>query len=264
MALSRFRLLLVGVAFVFSGLGAPLVTADAVSVGGPSDCDTNAVVRCGVHSTSEVISQYQSRSYMRKVYTAFGIHRTDIMNLASTNAVGRVTRTGKVYIDSQTTPVALDAMTAGRESMAGSTKVTDGTIIYYKRPPSVSFQQSSLPAFVSMKDSVFQFAIVASCGNPVTATPVNRPQAPQQPAPTAPAVTPPAPAAPPTQTQSQVQSQQVIVEQAATPAPTPAPATPAPAATVLPNTGASGLLAIFSIATLGGIFGYRHLLARRF
>jgi outer membrane biosynthesis protein TonB len=142
--------------------------------------------------------------------------------------------------------------------------------VFYQRPPSVSFQMDALPAFVSMKDGRFQFAILASCGNAVMATPrvvasKPRPAAPAvQPTP-APSPTPP-PAAP-AQMQSQSQNQQVVVQAppataaaAPTPAPTPAPA---PVAQPLPNTGPTGLVGVFAVSSIVGTFGYRHWLVRR-
>jgi hypothetical protein len=158
-------------------LSALLVSAPAgaLRISGPSDCDDNAIVRCGVHTITETIAAYDGSSYVRQVYSSFGVTSNDVHNLATTAVAGRVTSGGRVLVDGQTAAVATGAITGGRQNMPGSTKVTVGSAVFYKRPPSVSFQSSSLPAFVAMKDGQFQFAIIASCGNAVSATPLAKP-----------------------------------------------------------------------------------------
>jgi hypothetical protein len=82
---------------------------------------------------------------------------------------GEVYKDGTVKVNGQV--VATDAITAGRQNISGSTKVTTNGTTFYRRPPSVSFVSSPLSAYVVMKNGVFQFAILASCGNPVSAHP---------------------------------------------------------------------------------------------
>jgi hypothetical protein len=283
-AIKRLGLLIVTALMALCLVSAP---AGAVSVGGPSDCDSNAIIRCGAHSTSALISAYQSSNYVQKVFAFYGISSNDMSNLPSTDKVGRVTKGGDVFIEGQSRPVATNAITGGRQDMPGSTRVNFEGAVFFKRPPSASFQQESLPAFVSMSNGRFQFAVLASCGNAIKATPVRPPQT-QTTAPTptstptpTPTPTTPAPAAPtpaaPAQTQSQSQSQQVVVQQQVeqvtqappTPAPVPQPApvaaapAPAPAPTVLPNTGPAGMAGIFAASSLAGVWGYRRLLIRR-
>jgi hypothetical protein len=233
-------------AWLIALLGFSLITlspvnafADSINIGGPSDCDNNAIIRCGVHSTAALMSAYQSDPYTQAVFRHFSISQADMNNLMVNNVAGRVTRTGKVYINSQAQAVATGAMTGGRQNMPGSTKVNTKSGVFFMRPPSVSFQESSLPAFVSMKNGQFQFAIIASCGNAVT----------------------PSPAPAPTQTQSQNQSQtQTVVVQATpavTPTPVPAPAIAAPVtpAKTLVNTGSSLALPVLSAMSAFGL-GY--------
>ncbi len=263
--------------------------AAAINIGGPSDCDNNAIIHCGAHSTSALIHDYNSSAYVRGVYAEFGISQADMASLAATNVAGQVTKSGNVFIDGQSRAVATGAVTGGRQNIPGSTKVNHQGAIFYKRPPSVSFQQNSLPAFVSMKNGHFQFAVIASCGNAVAAQPTS---APQQRAAVAPAVAvskpkhqPPAPSAPApaqtqTQTQSQSQSQEVnvnntntntqITKQEAVPqaAGTSVAAQPATqntaAASTLPNTGPTGVIGLFLAAVGLGTLGYRRLLLSRF
>jgi len=267
-------------------------TANALNIGGPSDCDRNAVVRCGVHSTGALKHAYNSKAYVRGVYAEFDITRADMANLHATTVAGYVTKDGKVFVSGKSHPVATNAVTGGRQHMPGSSKVNHGGAIFYKRPPSVSFRSGSLPAFVSMKNGRFQFAVIASCGNAVSAKPTKAPKQHAAIGPARPVSKPkpqpqpqPAPAPTPSQTQSQSQSQEVnvnntninqntqITEQKtvkqAAPAPTPA-VQPQPqptvqtTATTLPNTGPTGLVGAFLAAVGLGTIGYRRLLLRRF
>jgi hypothetical protein len=208
------------------------------------------------------MNAYDSSAYVQKVWRSFGISKTDIANLPTTAVAGKVTATGNVYVDGQSRPVATGALTGGRENIKGSTAVTVEGITFYKRPPSVSFQQNSLPAFVSMADGKFQFAIIASCGNAVSATAVVHQPAPAPaPAPAAPTA-PPAPTPPPaapTQTQTQVQNQEVTVQQP----PTPAPAALQPKPQALPNTGPGSVAGMFGLTSVLGWLGYRKFLLHR-
>lgn len=156
--------------------------------------------------------------------------------------------------------VATNAMTAGRQNMPGSTQMTSDDTVFFKRPPSVSFQSSSLPAFVVMNNGRFDFAIIASCGNPVNATPVTVRVKPKVKASTTtvqPTTAPPAPTQ--SQTQTQSQSQSVTINQPAAPAsqaaPAPAAAQPTPAQT-LPNTGSGSILGVGSLSAVLGTIGH--------
>lgn len=261
--------------------------ASAINIGGPSDCDNNAIIRCGAHSTSALVNAYNSSAYVRGVYAEFGITNADMANIHATNVAGRVTKSGEVFVDGRSQPVATSAVTGGRQNMPGSTKVNHQGAIFYKRPPSVSFQQASLPAFVSMNNGRFQFAVIASCGNAVAA----RPTAPTQQQAVAPArpvskpknQQPAPPPAAPTQsqevnvnntnvnqnTQTQINKQAAAPPEQTAPVPAETPAAPAPqpatetSAAVLPNTGPTGLIGTFLAAVGLGTLGYRRLLLRR-
>lgn len=160
------------------GISALVVTPRAnaaVTFGGPFNCDTNSVVYCGAKATSDIINAYnngqpnhRSAATIQNIYSKFGISSADIQSLGTTAVAGTVTKSGDVYVGSQL--VATGALTAGRDNMAGSTKVTVNGTTFYTRPPSVSFQQNTLTAFVVMKNGQFQFAILSACGNPIVAT----------------------------------------------------------------------------------------------
>jgi hypothetical protein len=235
-----------------------LPAAKAQSCPAGRNCDSNAVIFGGVGSVNELQNKASNNSDTQTVFRAFGISSTDIFNMDSTAVNGTVTRSGNVIVNGKT--VASGAMTAGMQNMSGSTRMTSGSTIFFMRPPSVSFQSSSLPAFVVMKNGQFQFAIIKSCGNPVKATPVvkktvvkKKPQVVQKVA-----------AAPATRPSVQTQSQTVTVTPppvvAAAPTAAPAP-TPAPTPTVIPNTGAGDVIGFGSLVTL--LSGSAHYLYRR-
>jgi uncharacterized repeat protein (TIGR01451 family) len=139
------------------------------------NCDANSVVWCGASSSSNLISKYNngdghnSAGSIHNIYDWFKISSSDISGMESDAVSGSVNRDGDVYAGS--TLVATNALTAGREDISGSTKRVDNGTTFYSRKPSVSFLDGSLSAMVVMKNGVFQFAILNSCGNPVTGTP---------------------------------------------------------------------------------------------
>jgi hypothetical protein len=233
-----------------------------------TDCDSNNVVHCGVSSPSAMGSGFQEAG-VADIFSWAGISQTDVNNMASQAVRGTVTKSGDVLVSGKL--VATGAMTAGRQNIAGSTRMSIGGTTFFVRPPSVSFLQSSLPAFVMMKNGQFDFAVIAACGNPVIATPVAPKPAPPQktvvktpPKVITKTVIVPAPATPaPAQTQTQSQSQTVNVAPAVLPATTPPPAVttqpvaavqPAPADTTLPKTGAGNIDALaVTTSTIGAI-----------
>jgi hypothetical protein len=188
---------------------------------------------------------------------------------------GTVESDGKVLVNGQV--VATGAQSYGRTFLPGSTQ--DGPV--YRRSVSVSFQSSSLAALVYESNGRFVYAILESCGNLVTATPV----VPVAPKPAPKPVSAPKPVVQPTATPRitnvnnnvnvvEVQNQPPAVTPAATPAPAPTPATttaastpapaPAPAAApaaALPQTGAStfGLVGLAALLT----FSRYYLRSRR-
>lgn len=159
-------------------------SSSAVTVGGGQDCDANAVIYCGAQSTETLISKYtngtaqNSAKSIHDIYDKFGISAGAVQTMNTTAVAGKVTKTGEVYVNSSATAVANNALTAGRQNMAGSTQVNQNGTVFYTRAPGVSFRSTSIPAFVVMKDGVFQYAVISSCANPVTATPTTTPPPP--------------------------------------------------------------------------------------
>ena len=158
-----------------------------ISFNTPRDCDSNAVMYCGATSLSQLQNQYShgvagysgngGKSYsIQDIYhaTPFGISPSDISNMSNDAVAGYVTKNGDVYLANGKL-VATDAMTAGRSDIPGSTKVKYGATTFYERPPRVSFVSNSISAYVVMVNGTFRFAILSSCGNPVTGHAIPKP-----------------------------------------------------------------------------------------
>lgn len=138
--------------------------------GSGRDCDDNAVIRCGALTTGELNDKYDNQRDVRVIFNHFGITGSEINEASQYARKGHITKGGRVVVDGKT--VATDALTAGRQHMPGSKKVTKNGVTFYTRSPSVSFTQNKLDALVIMKNDKFQYAVLTSCGNPVKATPV--------------------------------------------------------------------------------------------
>jgi len=164
---------LFGVLFGLASLAAVLVGSNAArssSIDNTPDCDNVAIIKCGAFSTSELRSDYEKSPYgdIAKVYSAFGISKSD---LNGTFVNGVVWRNGNVTLgnDSNKDVVATGAITAGRNY--GGTPIS-GTKNAAKFSTS-KFVTPGQTAFLKFdSNGVFQFAIIKSCGNPVTAKPV--------------------------------------------------------------------------------------------
>lgn len=184
---AKFRASVFGI-LIFAILGFGLLNAHQAHAASGVNCDNNAVVFCGTSSVDNLISKFNngdghnSASSIHHIYSWFGISSSDVQSMATSAQVGSVTSSGDVSVDGHL--VATNALTGGRQNIAGSSEQNSQGTIFFTRPPSVSFLSNSLSAFVVMRDGVFQFAILTSCGNPVTAHPVTKPTKPPTPAPT--------------------------------------------------------------------------------
>jgi hypothetical protein len=168
-------------------------SAAAVAVATP-DCDNNSVIYCGASSASQLVGKYKngdqdpygnsSKTYMiHDIYSWFGISSSDVNSLGSDAVTGYATDAGDVYTGTpggSHTLVATGALTGGRQDIGGnkSTQEKYGATSFWVRPPSVSFASTALKAYVVMKNGVFQYAVLYSCGNPIKATPVKPPKPP--------------------------------------------------------------------------------------
>jgi hypothetical protein len=190
----RFGVSLV-IALVAAGFTG-VVHADNVSFQTARDCNANAIINCGSLNVGQLTSAYNANPYAQKVYSYFGISSSDIKNLPSTARAGHVDKNGNVYLNGRSATVATSAITAGRQNTSGSKAVKSEGVTFYTRPLSAAITTNSADAYVVMSKDGFDYAIIASCDNPVVAS-IAKPAKPKQPPVTAPAV-PAKPTAPTT------------------------------------------------------------------
>lgn len=167
------------VASVAGGVALNNPTAEAATCG-----DKNAVICGGGSSANAIYNKYHngdgrnSAGSIKDIYRGFNISSSDMDYFKQNAQSGSVGYNGDVYVGGKL--VATNATTAGRDNLTAgcghSTRQSQGGTVYYTRKPCVSFQQSSLPALIVMKNGVFQFAIINSCGNPVSGTPKSPPK----------------------------------------------------------------------------------------
>lgn len=159
-----FGLIVAGVTVI--GLGNNAI-AD-LSVNGPRDCDSNAVLNCGALSTSELKQKYTANATgdVATIYNHFGISSSNIDSLSTKAEVGTVKADGTVWIGNKL--IGVNAKTAGRHKTTNSVAIPGTTA--YTRPPSDSFASSSttISVFVGFKDGIANWGIITSCGNPIT------------------------------------------------------------------------------------------------
>lgn len=183
------------------GMAALLIVAigsfslQALALSLPTSCNdaSNEVIWCGVATPAQLEYDYNhgdghnSAVSIQNIYSYFGITAADISSMQTKAVAGSVTKSGDVLVNGKV--VATNAITAGRQTIPGSTAVTYHGTTFYKRPPSVSFLANSLSAFVVMNNNRFSFAILSSCGNSIVATPI-APTPKPKPAPTPKPTTP--------------------------------------------------------------------------
>jgi PKD repeat protein len=170
----KFYLSLVSLAVVLGGILFLNVFNGTSSAALPRDCDANSIIYCGAGDAGELAQKYNENKTgdLATIYNSYGI--SGAMITGGTGKMGEVRKDGTVVVNGEV--VATDAMSIGRQHMAGSTPKTIGGKTYYDSPPSTSFRSNSIAAFVFFDaNGQFKAAIITSCGNPVTGKPKPKP-----------------------------------------------------------------------------------------
>lgn len=133
------------------------------------DCDTVAIIKCGSMSVSELRNDVKAGDVPR-VYANFGINQNELNGFVD----GVVWKDGRVTLGTRGGGklVATNAVTAGRwnNSTADMTRIPNTDRAY--RMSTRHFTDDGQVAFIKMVNGRFQFAVIKTCGNPVTAKPV--------------------------------------------------------------------------------------------
>ena len=140
------------------------------------DCDTVAIIRCGAFTESGLQNKAKDGDIPR-VYNAFGINQNELKGFVE----GVVWKDGRVTVGNDKV-VARNAVTAGRwNNPTGDMTKIPNTDRAYKMSTS-HFVDDGQVAFIKMVNGKFAFAVIKTCGNPVTATPVDKPEPQPKPA----------------------------------------------------------------------------------
>lgn len=144
----------------------------SAAVDNTPDCDTVAIIKCGAFSESDLRAA-AAKGDVPKVFSAFGISQSELTGFVS----GVVWQDGRVTVGDKL--VATGATTAGRwnNPKPGMTRIP-GTDRAYKMSTS-HFVTEGQTAFIKMVNGQFSFAVIKSCGNPVSAKPTPKPPVPQ-------------------------------------------------------------------------------------
>lgn len=170
--------LILGLA-VLLGAGGMLINKHNRSEAYAADCDTNAIISCGVADQQKLKDAYKANTTkdLAQIFEHYKI--TGAMINGVTAKQGTVYKNGDVKIGNEL--VATGAQSVGRHNLAGSTAITitkaDGSKeTIYQRKTSTSFVTDSIPALVFVDgNGKFVAAVLKSCGNPVVATPKPKP-----------------------------------------------------------------------------------------
>lgn len=136
----------------------------------PRDCDNNAIIKCGATTAGELKEKYNQNATgdLKTVFSHYGISSDMI---AAGAPIGQVYKDGRVVLNGKT--IATNAHSIGRQKIAGSSAISIGGKQYFQSPNSTAFRSDSISAFIfTDKNGKFIAAILTSCANPVSATPV--------------------------------------------------------------------------------------------
>ena len=168
------KVMLIAGAFVMVALSGALV----LNVGKikAADCDNNAIMRCGFNGAADFITKAQANAPgdLPAVYADYGLVSSQYSRFVTSAKLGTAYKDGRIVVDGQT--VATNSTSIGRlASFQGSgyfTKVINGHT-YYGNTNAQAFASDALPVMVMFNaQGVMQFAVLTSCGNPMTGTKV--------------------------------------------------------------------------------------------
>lgn len=152
-----------------------LTNTKTLAADGPRDCNNNSIIYCGALSQGELLGKFDQNSTgdLPAIYSHYGIARSDIAGATSEVKMGRAFRDGRIEVDGRV--VATNAQSLGRGNAAGSHPLQINGRTYYESPSSTIFLSDSISAYVLMRNGQFYSAVLASCANPMVATPKPQP-----------------------------------------------------------------------------------------
>ena len=171
---------------VVAACGLAAISSVAVQRVSAADCDSNAIIYCGVTSPSNFISKVQANDsgnghhdlqavYAHQFASGQALSSSMYSDFAAHAVAGTAYKDGRIVVNGQT--VATGTSSIGREaSFQGSnyqTYAVNGTN-YYGNVNAQAFATDGLPVYVLFNSQgTMQFAVLKTCGNPVFGTVVH-------------------------------------------------------------------------------------------
>lgn len=162
--------LAVGVMFAVSAFGLAFSKLSAAPGG---DCTPNSIIECGVGSASDFVAKVNENAPgdLQTIYADYGLVPSEYARFASNAKAGTSFTDGHIEVDGRT--VATGTSSIGRTQFSYSHAKSIGNKTYYESA-TTSVQKSNLPVLVLFNDQGgFEFAVITSCGNPISGNPSN-------------------------------------------------------------------------------------------
>lgn len=163
----------IGLATVLGLAGLGVVSVQRASA---ADCDQNAIIYCGTGNASQFIAQTRKNDSknghhdLQAIYAYYGLEPASYDKFVSYSRSGTAYKDGRIVVDGQV--VATNSRSIGRLASAQGpgyfSQNINGTT-YYGNASSVVFKNDSIPVMALFNSrGVLQFAVLTSCGNPIT------------------------------------------------------------------------------------------------
>lgn len=165
--LLRPKVMLTGL-FIAIALAAGYGFATRSAVEAATDCDDNAVIKCGYTNLSDFAAKYQENAH-GDLQNIFGNWGLDVDEYVQSGQHVTVYKTGEVVLDDGTV-VATNANSLGRQSIGNNRKSIEiAGVTYYYSSTSDSFAADSLDGYAQFNsdDHSMVLATLKACGNPV-------------------------------------------------------------------------------------------------
>ena len=176
--MKRTYIALAGLATVLAGYLLFNVMSTVSNATLPRDCNGNSIIDCGGITPSELASKYTANKPgdLPTIYHSYGLSDYEMTHAGTAAQMGEVHKDGTVTVNGKV--VATDAESIGRQNIfPNRVRVTIGGHTYYQGHPRDTFGIEAIVAYVYFDgNGNFKAAVLTSCGNPVHAHPVPKPE----------------------------------------------------------------------------------------
>ncbi len=174
----RIYLSLAGLAAILAGYMLVGIMSSTTNAALPRDCDPNSIIYCGGITPSELASRYIANKTgdLPTVYHSYNLSDYEMTHAGTAAQMGEVHKDGTITVNGKV--VATDATSIGRQNIyPHRVPVKIGGKTYYEGHPRDTFAIEAIVAYVYFDgNGNFKAAVLTSCGNPVHAHPVPKPE----------------------------------------------------------------------------------------